>query len=62
MDTLEPTRDTQIEGHNSITFDRIVDGTSRKVWDVLGPTVEFLIPPDDPDAHFCVMRGVVAPG
>jgi quercetin dioxygenase-like cupin family protein len=52
----------QIEGHNSITFDRLVDGTSRKVWDVLGPTVEFLIPPDDPDAHFCVMRGVVPAG
>jgi hypothetical protein len=52
----------QIEGHNSITFDRLVDGTSRKVWDVLGPTVEFLIPPEDPDAHFCVMRGVVPPG
>jgi quercetin dioxygenase-like cupin family protein len=52
----------QIAGDNSITFDRLVDGTSRKVWDVLGPTVEFLIPPDDPDAHFCVMRGVVPPG
>jgi hypothetical protein len=30
--------------------------------DVFGPTVEFLTSPDDPDATFCVMRGVVPPG
>jgi quercetin dioxygenase-like cupin family protein len=30
--------------------------------DVLGPTIEFLTPPDDRDAGYCVMRGTIPPG
>ena len=29
---------------------------------MFGPTIEFLTDPDDADATFCVMRGVVPPG
>ena len=31
-------------------------------FDVFGPTVGFLTWPDDVDANFCVMWGVVPPG
>jgi quercetin dioxygenase-like cupin family protein len=52
----------QPEPHTSKVLCRIADGTPHQVWDVFGPTVEFLTSPDDPDAAFCVMRGVVPPG
>jgi quercetin dioxygenase-like cupin family protein len=52
----------QPEPGNSNVLCRIADGTHCQVWDVFGPTVEFLTSPDDPDAAFCVMRGVVPPG
>jgi len=32
------------------------------VFDVFGPTVEFLISTDEPDAVYCVMRGTIPPG
>jgi quercetin dioxygenase-like cupin family protein len=51
-----------IAGDNAKIFPRLVDGTPHQVWDVLGPTVEYLIAPDDPGAQFCVMRGVLPPG
>ena len=51
-----------IGGHSTKTFTRLVEGTPHQVWDVLGPTVEYLVAPDDPDVQFCVMRGVVPPG
>jgi quercetin dioxygenase-like cupin family protein len=51
-----------IGGRNTQTFSRLVEGTPHQVWDVLGPTVEYLIAPGDPGAQFCVMRGVVPPG
>jgi quercetin dioxygenase-like cupin family protein len=41
---------------------RIAGGTPAHTLDVFGPTVEFLRRPDDEDADFCVMRGVVPPG
>jgi quercetin dioxygenase-like cupin family protein len=51
-----------IDAHNTKTFSRLVEGTPHQVFDVLGPTVEYLVAPDDPGAQFCVMRGVVPPG
>lgn len=51
-----------IAGHNTKTFSRLVEGTPHEVWDVLGPTVEYLVAPNDPGAQFCIMRGVVPPG
>jgi anti-sigma factor ChrR (cupin superfamily) len=49
------------EPHSSTVLCHIADGTPHQVWDVFGPTVEFLTSPDDPDPAFCVMRGVVRP-
>jgi hypothetical protein len=43
---------------NSRIFDHIAKGTGTEVFDVLGPTVEFLTWNDE----YCVMRGVVPPG
>ena len=51
-----------IDAHNTKTFSRLVEGTPHQVFDVLGPTVEYLVAPDDPGAQFCIMRGVVPPG
>jgi hypothetical protein len=33
-----------------------------KVLELLGPTVEFLTSPEDPQNDFCVIRGTVPPG
>lgn len=57
-------KDTQmhIAGHNTKAFSRLVAGSPLQAWDVLGPTVEFLVAPDDPGAQLCVMRGVLPPG
>jgi quercetin dioxygenase-like cupin family protein len=41
---------------------QIVDGTPYPAVDVLGPTIEFISGPDDSDADFWVMRGVIPPG
>jgi hypothetical protein len=49
------------EQHDSNVFCGVADGTLTRLWDVFGPTVEFLTSPDDPGAAFCVMRGVVPP-
>lgn len=35
---------------------------AHSVLDVFGPTVEFLILPEEPDAGYCVMIGTVPPG
>jgi quercetin dioxygenase-like cupin family protein len=51
-----------IDAHNTRTFPRLIDGTPHQAWDVLGPTVEYLVSPDDPGAQLCVMRGVLPPG
>jgi quercetin dioxygenase-like cupin family protein len=40
----------------------IVERTTYATLDVFGPTLEFVSGPDDPDAGFWVMRGVVPPG
>jgi hypothetical protein len=50
------------EQHISNVVYRIAEGTAADALDVFGPTVEFLRRPDDSDADFCVMRGVVPPG
>jgi quercetin dioxygenase-like cupin family protein len=36
--------------------------STGKVLELLGPTVEFLTSPDDPQNDFCVIRGTVPPG
>jgi quercetin dioxygenase-like cupin family protein len=59
---METAFNMQPEPHTSTVLCHIADGTPHQVWDVFGPTVEFLTSPDDPDATFCVMRGVVPPG
>lgn len=41
---------------------RIADRALPNTLDVFGPTIEFLRGPDDPDTHFCVMRGIAPPG
>jgi quercetin dioxygenase-like cupin family protein len=48
--------------HISNVIYRIAEGTPAQPRDVFGPTVEFLRRPDDADAGFCVMLGVVPPG
>src|SRR3954451_7976899 len=30
--------------------------------DVIGPVVEFLVPPDEPGLDYCVMKGEIPPG
>ena len=47
---------------HSTVLRQIADGTPYTAVDVFGPTVEFVSGPDDPDADFWVMRGVVPPG
>ena len=42
-------------------LDRIGEQSHGPVLELLGPTVEFLTPPDR-HAGFCVMRGVIPPG
>ena len=42
---------------------RLVDPGGVETINVMGPTIEFLTPPDEPeDATPCVMRGTVPPG
>ena len=36
--------------------------STGKVLELLGPTVEFLTSPEDPQNDFCVIRGTVPPG
>jgi quercetin dioxygenase-like cupin family protein len=48
--------------HISNVIYRIAEGTPAHALDAFGPTVEFLRRPDDADAGFCVMLGVVPPG
>src|SRR5258705_4132387 len=48
--------------HISNVVHRIAEGTPAHALDVFGPIIEFLRRPDDPDADFCVMRGVLPPG
>jgi quercetin dioxygenase-like cupin family protein len=48
--------------HISKVVYRIAGRTPAHALDVFGPTVEFVRWPDDADADFCVMRGVVPPG
>jgi quercetin dioxygenase-like cupin family protein len=52
------TIDVKLAPANSRIFDHIAKGTGSEVFDVLGPTVEFLTWNDE----YCVMRGVVPPG
>jgi quercetin dioxygenase-like cupin family protein len=52
----------KLQQHISNVIYRIAEGTLPHALDVFGPTVEFLRWPDDPDADFCVMRGMVPPG
>jgi quercetin dioxygenase-like cupin family protein len=40
----------------------IVSKEKYGVLDVLGPTVEFLTSPQESDAGYCVMRGIIPPG
>jgi quercetin dioxygenase-like cupin family protein len=40
----------------------LLDKVMRGVLDVFGPTVEFLTPPSEADAVYCVMKGTVPPG
>jgi quercetin dioxygenase-like cupin family protein len=47
---------------HSTVLRQIVDGTPYTAVDVFGPTIEFISGPDDPDADFWVMRGVLPPG
>jgi len=36
--------------------------TTGVILDIFGPTVEFLIAPDDEQSDFCVLKGIVPPG
>jgi quercetin dioxygenase-like cupin family protein len=36
--------------------------TSGVVVDLFGPTVEFLMLPDDPGSDFCMIKGIIPPG
>jgi mannose-6-phosphate isomerase-like protein (cupin superfamily) len=47
-----------MESTNSRVFDDISSGSGTEVFDVLGPTLEFLTWNDE----YCMMRGVVPPG
>ncbi|HWP91435.1 MAG TPA: hypothetical protein VNN20_04460 [Thermodesulfobacteriota bacterium] len=40
----------------------LLDKGMHGVLDVFGPTVEFLTPPSEADAVYCVMKGTVPPG
>jgi quercetin dioxygenase-like cupin family protein len=40
----------------------LVDPRAVETLDVLGPTIQYLTPPDGDDGHPCVMRGTIPPG
>jgi quercetin dioxygenase-like cupin family protein len=39
----------------------IINKGSSKVFDALGPTVEFLTSPVDPDSTYCIIKGTIPP-
>jgi quercetin dioxygenase-like cupin family protein len=41
---------------------QLVDPRTTETFDVLGPTVEFLTPPDETGGAPCLMRGTIPPG
>ena len=46
---------------NGKIFRRVADAAPGQAVDLLGPAVEFLVPPDA-QGSFCVLRGVLPPG